>query len=64
MSNDEIEDTECYDDCLDLSNDIDIENIGANYHDLLQTSRELVKFIKKSTVRNNVFLAKTKLYIT
>ena len=31
-----------------------------NYHDLLKKSCELVKFIKKSTVRNNVFQSKVK----
>ena len=60
FDSDESDESDCFDDCLDLLNDDDIEQSEISYHDLLKNSRKLVKFIKNSTVRNNIFLSKVK----
>lgn len=61
----EIDEVDYFDDGIDVEvvsevvseDEIEQELV---YHRLLENSRQLVRFIKKSTVRNNVFLSKVK----
>ncbi|KAL3866294.1 hypothetical protein ACJMK2_043601 [Sinanodonta woodiana] len=55
---DEIDNFEAGTDLEVINNDT-LEG-DVNYHDLLKKTHELVKFIKNSTVQNNVFPSKVK----
>lgn len=58
----EVDEIDYFEDGMDmevLNNDL-IEEEKVDYHDQLEKSRKLVRFIKNSTVRNSVFLTKVK----
>jgi len=59
LDSDDIEESDDFEDLIGFVDDGGIE-VAVDYHELLKNSRKLVKFIKNSTVRNNVFLTKVK----